>query len=141
MTYPAERFASTALAYTTRPAWWCAHSANKLIKGLRESPFTDGELSKSTNGRASSDQCFGPIRYREPEKGNLRRLGAMTLALAARAKNINGAAETHPNDSGSAHGDASASRELGQPESRGVRANGPLHVSRSSPFQRTKPRH
>jgi hypothetical protein len=51
MGYPASDFTSHALAMTARPAWWSALSANKLLKELRASPFSDRELRTLTDGR------------------------------------------------------------------------------------------
>jgi SEC-C motif len=59
--YPATSFMSRSLLRTARVAWWSAVSANQLIKDLRETPFTDDELSSLTNGRLTAAMPYGVI--------------------------------------------------------------------------------
>jgi hypothetical protein len=58
LAYPASRFARQTLARTARVAWWSAHCANELLGDMRESPFTDKELRRLTNGQLTNRQCY-----------------------------------------------------------------------------------
>jgi hypothetical protein len=76
LNYPAADFASSALALTARVAWWSAKSANEMIEEIRESPFTDDELSTLTNGRVTTgDQCYGLIKPPRRHNAPLAKLG------------------------------------------------------------------
>lgn len=68
LNYPSERFASNALGITARVASWSAHSADRIIADLRESPFDDFELRTISKNRIKSvAQCLDPA-FTEREK-------------------------------------------------------------------------
>lgn len=73
LAYPASRFAVQSLATTARMSAWCAYSANEMIEGLREEPYTDEELASLTNGELCNAQCFGSMK--EPRIKGAKKIG------------------------------------------------------------------
>jgi hypothetical protein len=51
--YPVSGLDIESLTATGKAAWWCAHSTNRMIEDLPESPFDDKEIRKLTRGQLS----------------------------------------------------------------------------------------
>jgi uncharacterized protein YecA (UPF0149 family) len=95
--YPASHLASMSLINTARIAWWCAHSANEMISGLRKAPFSDKELRRLTAGRITSTrQCYAAIELRGQKSPKLGRNGPCPCGSGKKYKICCGKTSRHP---------------------------------------------